>query len=1032
VPAYDIQSASGAKFRVNFDHEPTAADVDEAVQHLTAAEPPATVTASGTQQEGHPYLATAARIGAPIVGGVAGALSPIPGGAYVGSGLAGAAGETLAEYLEGQPLDPKEIALQGGLAAIPFVGKARTPLQGAILRGVQSATLGGASSAARDWLHDRSIDLTGVLTGTAVGGLFGSALGAGEGALARRATLLDLPIEPPPAADEPRVLPGVFGLGETPPVPAAEVPLNAAPGLEFPPAFPVEHPPPPSLGQLGLPGPLGLGEAPEVGALSARAEQELAPSIIEHVETTDDVKALIDNLAAQNTALIGDARRGVQTTAQREVAAQPLVAELADRLGMSPKSFVKHLRRRGEAHNAEQLEALKTVFTSVTGDFYDVAKQVAAGDTDPQTLLKMAKAMNLAKGVLAQKAGAVAESGRALNALRGTQRMERLQGRVLEALLSKAGTSEDALQDIAAKAATLADGSADPVVLTRFLREVTEATTFDKIFEYYRNALLTGTRTHVVNNVSNGLALGLRLPTEALAGSMDALRAGVTGTPRQRFASEAAADMLGMTRGLVSGARVALRSFRSEMPQYGAQKVEGLPFAIKGRAGRIVRLPQRMLLAADDFWKTIGAEGAIHAQAYREAAKEGHAGTRRVERMADLLTTDRERLLEDAKDEVLYRTFQSDSPIAAAVIHARDRIPGARFVLPFVQTPINIMSFGVDHTPLAIGKLATRAAKGTLKPGELTEGAAKIAVGTGLAGAVVALAAKDQITGSGPSDKGEAQALRETGWQPYSVKIGNKYQSYDRLEPVGSVLGFAADAAEAMRDPLVSGEDAASRVAFAFAHRLEDQTFLSGLQNVLDAVHDHERFGPAYAKRMAASFIPTGLSQIAGAMDPVRRDTSTFGNLVRSRIPGLSDDVPPIRNIWGEPVQQSYEGAAGLFTPSASTTIKDDPASVEVRRLVQTAGLGLQSPARAFKTKGLAEKLTPEEYDRFTAQAGQLAYQLVTKLVTAPNYQRIASDEKRARLVTNVIGKARDVARLQLKVQRARQQGGVPLALGGP
>ena len=56
--------------------------------------------------------------------------------------------------------------------------------------------------------------------------------------------------------------------------------------------------------QLGLPGPLGLGEAPEVGALSARAEQELAPSIIEHVETTDDVKALIDNLAAQNTALI--------------------------------------------------------------------------------------------------------------------------------------------------------------------------------------------------------------------------------------------------------------------------------------------------------------------------------------------------------------------------------------------------------------------------------------------------------------------------------------------------------------------------------------------------------------------------------------------------------------------------------------------------------------------------------------------------------------------------------------------------------
>jgi CheY-like chemotaxis protein len=205
--------------------------------------------------------------------------------------------------------------------------------------------------------------------------------------------------------------------------------------------------------------------------------------------------------------------------------------------------------------------------------------------------------------------------------------------------------------------------------------------------------------------------------------------------------AEAAADVLGMTRGLVSGARVALRSLRTEMPQYGAQKDAGLTFAIKGQAGRIIRLPQRMLMAADDFWKTLGAEGAIHAQAYREAGKDGYAGTARVGRMADLITSDRSRLLDHAKEEIAYRTFQKDSPVAAAIIHSRDQIPGGRYVLPFVQTPINVMSFGVDHTPLAIGTLAARALRGTLKPGDLTEGAAKMAVGTGLAGAVVALAA---------------------------------------------------------------------------------------------------------------------------------------------------------------------------------------------------------------------------------------------------------------------------------------------------
>src|SRR4029077_2542357 len=103
-------------------------------------------------------------------------------------------------YLNGQSLDPKEIALQGGVAAIPFVGKARTPLQGALLRGAEGATLGGVSSAARDWLHDRSIDLTGVLKGSAFGGLFGAGAGGLEGTLARRATLANLPLPdgPPP------------------------------------------------------------------------------------------------------------------------------------------------------------------------------------------------------------------------------------------------------------------------------------------------------------------------------------------------------------------------------------------------------------------------------------------------------------------------------------------------------------------------------------------------------------------------------------------------------------------------------------------------------------------------------------------------------------------------------------------------------------------------------------------------------------------------------------------------------------------
>lgn len=981
-------------------------------RQLVDEEPPQAVTASGT----HPVLSTAVRTVLPIAGSVAGALSPIPGGTYLGGALAGAGAEVLGSWLDGEEVDPKEVALQGIVSGLPFFGRARTPLAGAVMRGAQAATVGAGSELVREMQHDQPIDLSRVLKRGALSGVVGAPFGGLEGALARRATLANLRLEQP----------------DVPPTAVPDLPVAPAP---FAPLGTVE--PQPTLGQMGLPGRLGLGEAREVGALSAADVNDLAPSIIDRVDTTDDVKTLIQNLASRNSSMIEDARRGVQTTAQREAAAQPIVAELAQRLGTDPDSFAKNLRQRGEAVNAEQMQALKTVFTSVTGDFYDVAKQVAAGDSDPQTLLKMAKAMNLAKGVLSQKAGAAAEMGRGLNALRGVQQMERLQGKALEALLSQAGTSEDALRNIATKAADLAE-TGDPSVLTKFLREITETSTEDKIHEAWMSGLM-GVRTQIINNTSNALMLGVRLPQEALAGSMDALRASVTGAPRERFLGEVVADTLGMTRGLMGGARAALRAFKTEMPQWDATaRTEVRPFAIKGTAGKVVRTNLRLLLAADEFWKAFGGEGAIYAQAYREAAQEGYSGTARLQRMADTIGNERGRLKEAVTPEVLYRTFQSPSALADRALGLREwqapivGVKPFRWLFPFVRTPINVVSAGAEHSPLGMFSTLAKAFDGR-SAGEIEDSAARAVLGMGLGGAVVAHAASGGITGAGPSDRAEAQALRATGWQPYSIKVGDRYYSYNRLEPLGSTLAFAADAAEAMRDPLVDPEEAAARVGAHFMKRMTDLPFLTGLQTILDAREDPERFGSAFVKRFASSFVPTMVAEAARAVDPVARDTSaSLTDMLASRVPGFSDDLPPLRNIWGEPVQRGPGGLATFLPMDTGAPVQTDPASVEVRRLVTATGFGVGSPARSLTTQGKAEPLTPEEYDRFSEQAGQLAKTLVTRLVTAPNYQRIQSDEKRARLVTNVIGKARDVARHQLRLQKRMQQGGTPLPLAVP
>lgn len=1084
---------------------------------------------------GSTLLAAGLRMGFPVAGAVAGALSPVPGGAYAGGALMGAAGEYLAQLTEGQPTDWQEVGLQGALSAVPFVGKARSIGGGMLLRGAESALLSGTAEGARSLLHGESPDPERMAHAALIGGAIGGVAGGIEGKLAtladsakraqQGASLIDelaqgrqaaaaqaddayrtataqitegLPVEDRALFDafrEGRISlakPGPDGMplpfnpeqydrlsqardawealtqqheaaqgwlphqqaGEAAqhaletggdPAQAADAAaqaaelaqarrrvvtertaLDEAKDATFAKtaetrrveqdataiAQVVAEQEPPTLGQMGLPGEVG-----PANGLSAADPERLAPSVIDKVFAPEDVKGLVTQLARDNVDQISEARRGVQTRAQREALARPIVAELADRLGTNPDTFVANLRKRGEAVNAEQMEALKTVLNGTAADFAAAVKDAAANPDDPQTLLRAYKAMTVGRAVLAHKAGAIAETARTMRALQDAPLIENLQGRAFEKLLKEAGTTPDRLKEIVQRAAMLDD----PAAMERFMHEAGNATTADRIFEAWQSGLLSGPKTFVRNFVSNAAALGLRFPEEAAAAGIDALRATVTGTPRERFLGEAVADAYGASRGLVGGARTALRAFQTESPSaLGAAKFH-YQHAIPGKLGRTIRLPLRGLLAADEFWKSLSSEGSIHAQAYREAAMEGAKGTARLERMTQLLTEDRGRLLDNAKAEALYRTFQTqDKAIPRAIVHLRTQIPGARYVIPFVSTIYNLAGFGLERTPLGVLPFAKRALSGELAHGEAVDRLARMAVGTGLAGAVAALVGDGGLTGAEPIHRGEATALRTTGWQRDSVKIGNQYVSYSGLEPVSTMLGTTADAVALFHDPLVAPEDVVARLAFGFARRLGDQPFLTGLQQVLDA-SQNPTSGATFLKRLAVTAIPNVVAQASRAADPiVRRTNGSLGQIAQARTPA-STGLLPMRNIWGEEIRRGSTGVEGLLNPFERSPIRLDPASVEVRRLVEAAGLGIQGPSPTYTEQGKHHPIDPEDYDRLSVRAGTLAKAFVTRLVTSQSYQRITDDERRASLVKREFDRARDKARAELKLALAHK-----------
>src|SRR5207245_738194 len=92
------------------------------------------------------------------------------------------------------------------------------------------------------------------------------------------------------------------------------------------------------------------------------------------------------------------------------------------------------------------------------------------------------------------------------------------------------------------------------------------------------------------------------------------------------------------------------------------------------------------------------------------------------------------------------------------------------------------------------------------------------------------------LTGAGPSDPALRKHMEDTGWQPFSVKIGSTYISYKPLLATLPAIGAAATFAEMA--PSMKDSDlytALQAVTLAQARGALDHPFWSGAADAFDA-----------------------------------------------------------------------------------------------------------------------------------------------------------------------------------------------------
>lgn len=592
-------------------------------------------------------------------------------------------------------------------------------------------------------------------------------------------------------------------------------------------------------------------------------------------------------------------------------------------------------------------------------------------------------------------------------------------------------------------------------------------TFFDKVYEIWINSILSGITTHVANITGNTFNL-LSVPVETgLSASIDVLRSQLTGQPRQRFFREAiqeakvlSSETFGLWSGLFNGSRAGLRAYRNTIPirfisetgeLLDESRMSGVRLGINafktenpidpttklevtmhqsignytvrlgGKeytiGGKQVRIPGRMLMAADEFFKAIAYRTSIAKEAYRIATFEKLKGEEKARRVNELLEDPTEGMINRAHNEARVRTFTNPGgSIMRIANQLRSYSPDAfkntafqgfkplAYIVPFIRTPTNIAKFTLARTPLNLPNVLLKAKKGELKGGELADEYAKIAMGSAIGGAVAMLALQGLITGAPPKDEAERELWYRNGNIPYSIKVGDTRYGFNRLEPVGSIMGMTADLFGAITDT-DSFSEGVSLITLSFTRNIISKTFVRGISSVLDAMSDPERFGESLISNYAGTLIPGAAVTVTRFLDPhIRRYNGIF-DVIKARTPLISQTVIERTDLWGESLVKGGGAFARAALPIPISTGRPDPVNVEMARLHESVGFKMGLPSK-FKN---GRKLTPEEHYNYIVIAGQESKDLVLDLIQSELYNsESTNDEERAREIRRIVERVRD------------------------
>lgn len=711
-----------------------------------------------------------------------------------------------------------------------------------------------------------------------------------------------------------------------------------------------------------------------------------------------EVREILTQTADDFAEMIQKQRRGV-------VSWEETITKNAPKLGMTPEKLAK--TKIGKAFNAEQLNAAAGLVEQSGKKILGIKKLIQQGQNTSENLLSFQKEMAKHAGLQAAFSGTRAEAGRALNILKATEKALRSKDQSLIDKTLEVLGGREITEEIAQKLSQIDPNDVNAV--NKFIRGLIQVKPQDYLTELWYNSVLSGPPTHIINSISNSVFQILQIPVRVVRAGAEVPLAKLTGRQREYYFSEVFPALLGTTKGIGEGIRKSLYVLKNGYSLEDANKL-AIEF---GRAGRqeafsrfgaipsaAVNLPSRAMIAADTFFKSISYSSDLYSRAARIASKEGLQGKEFGKRVGELIANPTKEMIEGAETFSRYVTFTSKpGSIIKQVIRLRNSTGlFGRFIVPFVNTPANLLKTGLEFSPAGMARFVT--AKGPEKADVI----AKSLIGSMIEIPLAIYAFDGKITGAPPRDPAKRDKFYREGKQPYSIKVGNTWVSYQRMEPFNPTFSAIA----ALHDSLVNEKrepsaEVIEKLAFTIGNNIMSQTWMEGLSTVINAIEEPERYGERLLSNITTGFVPYSslFRTITRMTDPIIRKPTSILESVKANIPGLSKETMARRNVWGEKVKREGGPLRQAF-PIKTTTEKIDPTEQELERLGVTVGFIEK------KIQGIT--LNEKEYEVMMKATGRLMKKNLDRILVSQEYQRL-SDDKKEKIVRNVATEARQAAK---------------------